>query len=171
MGASHDLEGVRNDADGHQLLAVVAAVHHQRVGEALNDGAVGLAEPLGGIATGGVGDVDGRPDLDVVAVKKKPVSLRSQQNSASDPRPQIATGPMSSQKLECCLTSGRCRGSRHPRSSSGLQLTPSQRQVPEMCILLPDAAVCRSKCRVHRSDVLKSLTLPTSARTSLGRTS
>jgi hypothetical protein len=68
---SHNLEGVRNDADGHQLLAVVAAVHHQRVGEALNDGAVGLAEPLGGIATGGVREVDGRPDLDVVAASKR----------------------------------------------------------------------------------------------------
>jgi hypothetical protein len=67
---SHNLKGVRNDADGHQLLAVVAAVHHQRVGEALNDGAVGLAEPLGSIATSGVREVDGRPDLDVVAVKE-----------------------------------------------------------------------------------------------------
>lgn len=68
---SHNLERVGDDADGHQLLAVVAAVHHQRVGEALNDGAVGLAEALGGIATGGVREVDGRPDLNVVAAKEE----------------------------------------------------------------------------------------------------
>lgn len=48
-----------NDADSHELLSVVAAVHHQRVGETLDDRAVGLAEALDGIATGGMGDVDG----------------------------------------------------------------------------------------------------------------
>jgi hypothetical protein len=59
---------VGNDADSHGLLSVVAAVHHDRVGEALDDGALGLAETLGGIATGGVGGVDRLADLDVVAV-------------------------------------------------------------------------------------------------------
>ena len=67
---------MRNDADSHELLAVVAAVHHERVGETLNDGAVGLAEPLGGIATGGVREVDRGADLDVVAEERSPVSLR-----------------------------------------------------------------------------------------------
>ena len=57
-------------ADSHELLAVVAAVHHEGVGEALDDGAVGLTEPLDGITTGGVRDVDGGADLDVVAVEK-----------------------------------------------------------------------------------------------------
>ena len=66
----YDLEGVGDDANGHQLLAVVAAVHHEGVGQPLNDGAVGLAESLGGISAGGVGEVDGRSDLDVVAVEK-----------------------------------------------------------------------------------------------------
>lgn len=66
---THDLESVGNNADGHELLSVVAAVHHQRVGETLDDGALGLPEALDGIATGGVRDVDGRPDLDVVAVR------------------------------------------------------------------------------------------------------
>jgi len=68
VGSTYDLESVGNDADGHELLAVVAAVHHERVGEALNDGAVGLAEALGGIATGGVRDIDGVAEGDVVAV-------------------------------------------------------------------------------------------------------
>lgn len=56
-----------NDADGHQLLSVVAAVHHEGVGQALNDGAVGLAEALDGISASGVRQVDGRADLNVVA--------------------------------------------------------------------------------------------------------
>ena len=63
-----DLERVLDDADGHELLAVVAAVHHEGVGETLDDGALSLAETLGGVTTGGVGDVDGGTDLDVVAV-------------------------------------------------------------------------------------------------------
>lgn len=64
---TYDLKGVGDDADGHQLLAVVAAVGHQGVGQALDDGAVGLAEPLDGISAGGVRQVDGVADLDVVA--------------------------------------------------------------------------------------------------------
>lgn len=65
-----------DNADSHQLLSVVAAVHHERVGETLNDGAVGLAEALDGIATSRVGDVDGRSDLDVVAAKHNSISLQ-----------------------------------------------------------------------------------------------
>jgi hypothetical protein len=44
-----NLHGVLDDADGHDLLTVVAAVHHERVGEALNDGALRLAEALLGV--------------------------------------------------------------------------------------------------------------------------
>merc|ERR1719487_1015733 len=36
-----DLERVGDDADGHLLLAVVAAVHHEAVDEALNNGHLG----------------------------------------------------------------------------------------------------------------------------------
>lgn len=61
-----DLESVLDDTDSHELLSVVTAVHHQGVGETLNNGALGLAETLGGEATGGVGQVDGGLDLDVV---------------------------------------------------------------------------------------------------------
>ena len=49
-----DLEGVLDDAHRHQLLAVVAAVHHQGVGQSLHDRALRLAEPLGGVAAGAV---------------------------------------------------------------------------------------------------------------------
>jgi hypothetical protein len=57
-----------DNANGHQLLAVVATVHHERICQALDDGALGFAESLRGISTGGVGDVDRGADLNVVAV-------------------------------------------------------------------------------------------------------
>ena len=54
-----DLEGVLDDAHRHQLLAVVASVHHHVVGETLNDGALGIAEALGGVAPHRVREVLG----------------------------------------------------------------------------------------------------------------
>jgi hypothetical protein len=67
-GYAYDLEGVCDDANRHELLAVVAAVHHQRVREALNDGTLCLPESLDGVPAGGVGDIYGLADLDVIAV-------------------------------------------------------------------------------------------------------
>lgn len=64
---TYNLESVGDNADSHELLSVVAAVHHQGVGETLNDWALGLAETLGSITSSGVGDVDWSADLDVVA--------------------------------------------------------------------------------------------------------
>lgn len=55
----NDLKSVLDDAHGHQLLAVVAAVHHHGVGEALHDGALRLAEALGCVAPRAVGQVLG----------------------------------------------------------------------------------------------------------------
>lgn len=54
-----DLEGVLDDAHGHQLLAVVAAVHHHGVGQTLHDGALGLTETLGSITSSRVWQVLG----------------------------------------------------------------------------------------------------------------
>ena len=68
LAATYDFEGVGNDADGHELLSVIAAVHHQGVGETLDDGALCLAESLLCVSAGGVGDVDWGTDLDVIAV-------------------------------------------------------------------------------------------------------
>lgn len=65
---TYDLEGVGNNAHSLELLAVVAAVHHDGVGQTLNDGALSLAEALDGIAASGVRQVDRGADLDVVAV-------------------------------------------------------------------------------------------------------
>lgn len=59
-----DLKGVLDDTDGHQLLAVVATVHHEGVSKALHDGALGLAEPLGRIPTSRVGKILGIVLLD-----------------------------------------------------------------------------------------------------------
>lgn len=61
-----DLERVGDNPDGHELLAVVATLHHERVDEALNDGHAALGELLLGVAAGRVGHVDGVADLDVV---------------------------------------------------------------------------------------------------------
>ena len=64
---TYDLKSVCHDSDSHQLLAVVATVHHQRVGQSLDDRALSLSESLCGISTGRVRSVDGGSDLNVVA--------------------------------------------------------------------------------------------------------
>jgi len=59
---------VCDDSDSHELLAVVASVHHQRVSQAFDDGALGFAEALDGVAACGVRYVYWGTYLDVVAV-------------------------------------------------------------------------------------------------------
>ena len=48
---AYDFKSVCNDPDSHELFAVVAAVHHEGVGEAFNDRALCFTETLDGIAT------------------------------------------------------------------------------------------------------------------------
>lgn len=57
-----------NNSDGHDLLSVVSAVHHERIGETLNDGALGFPESLSSISASGVRNVDRLSDLDVIAI-------------------------------------------------------------------------------------------------------
>ncbi len=64
---SYDFKGMGDNPDGHELFAVVAAVHHERVRQPLDDWTLCFSESLDGVSTGGVGDVDWRADLDVVA--------------------------------------------------------------------------------------------------------
>lgn len=64
-----DLHGLLHDADGKELLTVVATAHHQGVGHTLDDGALGLAETLGGKATSRVGQEDATTELDIVLRK------------------------------------------------------------------------------------------------------
>lgn len=68
---TYDLKGVCDNADSHDLLSVVATVHHEGVGQSLNDWAVCLSESLLRISAGGVGDVDWGTDLNVIAVREK----------------------------------------------------------------------------------------------------
>lgn len=56
---TYDLKGVSDNANGHEFLAVVAAVHHQGVGETLDDWALSLSEALDGVSTSRMRDVDG----------------------------------------------------------------------------------------------------------------
>lgn len=113
-----------NDADSHELLAVVAAIHHERIGEALDDGAVGLSEALDGIAASGVGDVDGGADLDVVAVGEDPVSENPCQLAHKAQEKSIRAHGirrLCSRKLQSpvrVLTSMRYLGLRHPRTTT-----------------------------------------------------
>ena len=86
-----------NDADSHELFAVVPAVHHERVGETLDDGAVGLPEALDGISACGVRDVDGGADLYVIAVGEDIVSRNPcQLDVQSHNRKRRAFEPISS---------------------------------------------------------------------------
>ena len=41
-----DLKGMLDNADSHQLLAVVPPMHHETARQALHNGALGLAEAL-----------------------------------------------------------------------------------------------------------------------------
>ena len=81
-----DLERVRDNTDGQELLAVVTTLHHQAirvpifayarcmrpkvinepVNQPLNDGHLRLLELLLGITARGVGEVDRVADLNVV---------------------------------------------------------------------------------------------------------
>lgn len=86
----NDLESMLDNAGSHQLLAVVATVHHERIGQTFDNGALkitirrvsfllfrhsrvlaivahlSLAETLDSEATGGVGQVGVLTDLNVV---------------------------------------------------------------------------------------------------------
>jgi len=61
-----DFERVLDNSDGHELFTVISSVHHQGVGETLDDWALGLSESLLGVSSGGVGDVDRSSDLNVI---------------------------------------------------------------------------------------------------------
>lgn len=60
----NDLERVLDDANGHELLAVVAAVHHERARQTLDDRAERLVEALDLVAPSRVRQVFGRLAFD-----------------------------------------------------------------------------------------------------------
>ena len=59
-----DLKSVLDDAHSHELLSVVPAMHHETVGQSLNNGALGLPEPLDLVPASRVGQVLGMLVLD-----------------------------------------------------------------------------------------------------------
>jgi len=61
-----DFEGMCDNADCHELLAVVAALHHQTINQSLNNGHLCFLELLLGITSGSVRQVDSMADLDVI---------------------------------------------------------------------------------------------------------
>ena len=61
-----DLERMRNDTQRKELLAVVAALHHEAVDETLDDGHLRLLELLLCVPPGRVREIDSVPDLDIV---------------------------------------------------------------------------------------------------------
>ena len=63
-------------SDCHQLLSVVSAVHHEGVGQSLDDWALCFSESLRSISASGVGDVDGLSDLDIITANSGLVPIR-----------------------------------------------------------------------------------------------
>ena len=51
-------------------IIVLAAYHHERVGQALDKRTIRLAEALDGVTAGRVGDIDRSADLDVITVRE-----------------------------------------------------------------------------------------------------
>lgn len=64
----YNFKGVSNDSDSHKLFAVVAAIHHQGIRQSFDDGALCFPKSFDSVPAGGVRDVDGGADLNVVAV-------------------------------------------------------------------------------------------------------
>ena len=115
-----------NDADSHELLAVVATIHHERVSETLDDGTVGLAEALDGITASGVRDVDGGANLDIVSVEDlvsqssstPAAQLRIEKSRASKPTVSSRSCTCELRALGRVLTSMRYLELRHPRMTT-----------------------------------------------------
>ena len=143
-GQAHDFKSVSDDSDSHELLAVVAAVHHKRVGETLNNGAVSLAKALDSKAAGGVGDVDRGADLNVVAIVRGRIS------------------------------SGSCKSAAHGQDIEIGAFKPAILAAPPPCKLPAKGSThVNEMSRTSTSSydhLLKSLMVPISSVTSLGKT-
>ncbi|EEQ41039.1 hypothetical protein CLUG_05166 [Clavispora lusitaniae ATCC 42720] len=61
-----DLQSVLDDSNSLQLLTVVLTVHHQRVGQSLDNWTLSLSESLGSVSTSSVGDEHWGSDSNVV---------------------------------------------------------------------------------------------------------
>jgi hypothetical protein len=66
---TYNLKSVCNNANGHELLSVVATIHHEGVGKTLDDRALSLAKSFHGISASGVRNVNWCADLDIIATE------------------------------------------------------------------------------------------------------
>jgi len=57
----NNFHSMLDNPHGHEFLAIVSTVHHERVGKPLNNGALGLPEPLHRVPTSGVRNIGGMP--------------------------------------------------------------------------------------------------------------
>lgn len=105
-----------NNSDRHKLLAVVPAVHHERICETFDDGTLGLSEAFNGISAGGVGDVDGLADLDIIAVLQSLRSAWAFSGLCAFPSPCPLDHKLF-QYESGMLTLKICRGLRRPRKT------------------------------------------------------
>lgn len=53
----NDLHSVLDDPNSHKLLAIVSTVHHERVGEPLNNGTLSFPEPLHRVSSSSVRNI------------------------------------------------------------------------------------------------------------------
>ena len=70
---TYNLKSMCHDPHSHKFLAVVPPVHHQGICQSLDNGTLCFAEAFRGVAAGGVGDVDGGADLNVISMREKSV--------------------------------------------------------------------------------------------------
>ena len=64
-----DLHSMLDNADGHELFAIVTTVHHERIGQPLDNRTLGFAESLHRVSSCRVGNICGvlsRGNSDVV---------------------------------------------------------------------------------------------------------
>lgn len=55
----NNFHSMLDDPNSHEFLAIVSTVHHERVGKPLNNGALGLPEPLDRVPTSSVRNIGG----------------------------------------------------------------------------------------------------------------
>jgi len=69
---------VHDNADGHELLSIVAALAHEAADEAFHDGARGLAETLLLVSASGVWEENGMGSLagNVILASKREGNVR-----------------------------------------------------------------------------------------------
>lgn len=69
MERTNNLKRMGNNSHSHELLAVISPIHHERISQTFNNRTLCFAESFDGISSGGMGDVDWRSELDIIAAQ------------------------------------------------------------------------------------------------------